>query len=285
MVSKSLRVLVILIGCLLVGCGPKGAADQSLAADIQARLASNDATRAANIKVAVVDGVVTLSGDVPSSDAALQAMTVANNTTGIKSVSNQMKVAVEASAVAPPSPPVTVAPGPPPPPAEPTPIPPVAREVREARPREPEHREPVTITIPAGSEISIRMIDSIDTSRNREGETFRASLSAPITDGDRVVVPVGAPAVVLLASARSAGRLKGNSELELRLSSIVYRGENVRVASGVYEAKGGSRGKQSAVRTGIGAAAGALIGGLAGGGKGAGIGAAQAGARVWDYSF
>ncbi len=44
-----------------------------------------------------------------------------------------------------------------------------------------------------------------------------------------------------------------------------------------YEAKGNSRGKQSAIGTGIGAAAGALIGGLAGGGKGAGIGAAAGG--------
>ena len=97
-------LVVVLMGCVMGACGPKGATtaatDQSIATDIQAKLAANDATRAANVKVAVVNGVVMLSGDVPSSDAALQAMTVANNTTGIKSVSNQMRV-VEASAAAP----------------------------------------------------------------------------------------------------------------------------------------------------------------------------------------
>jgi len=245
------------MGCVMGACGPKGATtaatDQSIATDIQAKLAANDATRAANVKVAVVNGVVMLSGDVPSSDAALQAMTVANNTTGIKSVSNQMRV-VEASAAAPLVQPPMAMPG------------------------EPERAAaPVTITIPAGRDVSVRMIDGIDTGRNREGETFRASLSAPITRGDRVIVPAGTSATVLLAESRSAGRLKGSSELELRLTNIRYHGEQVRVDSGVYEAKGGSRGKQSAIRTGIGAAAGALIGGLAGGGKGAGIGAGVGG--------
>ncbi len=121
------------------------------------------------------------------------------------------------------------------------------------------------------------MIDGIDTGHNHEGETFRAALSAPITRGDRVIVPVGAAATVLLTEARGAGRIKGSSALELRVTSLVYRGEHVPVETGVYEAKGNSRGKQSAIRTGIGAAAGALIGGLAGGGKGAGIGAAAGG--------
>jgi hypothetical protein len=125
--------------------------------------------------------------------------------------------------------------------------------------------------------ISIRMIDGIDTGHNHEGETFRAALSAPMTRGNRVIVPAGAGATVLLTEARGAGRIKGSSALELRVTSLEYRGERVPVETGVYEAKGNSRGKQSAIRTGIGAAAGALIGGLAGGGKGAGIGAAAGG--------
>ena len=133
------------------------------------------------------------------------------------------------------------------------------------------------VTIPAGASVSVRMIDGIDTGHNQQGQTFHASLSAPITDGDRVIVPVGAPATVLLADARGAGRIKGQSELELRLTSITYHGAEVSVASSTYDAEGSRRGKQTAIRTGIGAAAGALIGGLAGGGKGAGIGAAAGG--------
>jgi len=290
----------------MIACGPKAATDQALATDIQAKLYANDVTRAAAVKVAVADGVVTLSGDVPSADVALQAMSVANGTTGIKSVSNQMKVA---EAIAPALPaaasqlaPTTPAPiqnmAPPPPPMAAVPPRPVQRaEARppqheemtrrdaEERPAAPVPPKPRTFTIPAGQAISIRMIDGIDTGHNQEGESFRASLNAPITEEDRVIVPSGAPATVLLASARGAGRIKGQSELELRLTSITYHGAEVKVSSGAYEAKGSSRGKQTAVRTGIGAAAGAVIGALAGGGKGAAIGAAAGGGAGAGYQL
>jgi hypothetical protein len=300
--------LLSTLSCLMIACGPKAATDQALTTDIQAKLYANDVTRSAAVKVAVTDGVVTLSGDVPNADVALQAMSVANGTTGIKSVSNQMKVAeAVASALpaaasqfaptppapvqnmAPPLPPVAAAPPPPRPVQRAEARPPqheeMTRRDAEERPVAPVPPRPRTFTIPAGQAISIRMIDGIDTGHNREGESFRASLSAPITEEDRVIVPAGAPATVLLASARGAGRIKGQSELELRLTSVTYHGAEVRVSSGAYEAKGGSRGKQTAVRTGIGAAAGAVIGALAGGGKGAAIGAAAGGGAGAGYQL
>jgi len=294
----------------MIACGPKAATDQALTTEIQAKLYANDVTRTAAVKVAVTDGVVTLSGDVPNADVALQAMSVANGTTGIKSVSNQMKVAEGMAASAAPASPAVASPlapttpapiqnmAPPPPPVAAAPPRPVQRaEARppqheemirhdaEERPAAPVPPKPRTFTIPAGEAISIRMIDSIDTGHNQEGESFRASLNAPITEEDRVIVPSGAPATVLLASARGAGRIKGQSELELRLTSITYHGAEVRVSSGAYEAKGSSRGKQTAVRTGIGAAAGAVIGALAGGGKGAAIGAAAGGGAGAGYQL
>jgi len=121
------------------------------------------------------------------------------------------------------------------------------------------------------------MIDGIDTAHNTEGQTFRASLDAPLTSGDQVVVPAGAPVTILLASAKGAGRIKGQSELELRATSLEYHGQQIPVNSSVYSAEGGARGKQTAVRTGIGAAAGAVIGAIAGGGKGAAIGSLAGG--------
>jgi len=258
-----------LLGCLLAGCGPKAASDQDLTTAIQAKLYANDATRTASIKVGVADGVVTLNGDVPTSDVALQASNVATSTPGIKSVNNQLTIDNAAASVV----------------AVPPSVPPALTPPQNLAP--PPHHEEMTrhdgdrdhapITIPAGASVTVRMIDGIDTAHNRQGESFHASLAAPITDGDRVLVPVGAPATVLLAEARGAGRVKGQSELELRLISITYRGAEISVSSSTYEAQGSRRGKQTAIRTGIGAAAGALIGGLAGGGRGAGIGAAAGG--------
>lgn len=276
--------LISALSCLFISCGPKPVTDQDLTTAIQAKLYSNDATRSANIKVAVADGVVTLTGDVPTSDVALQATNAANSTAGIKSVNNQLTVdnaAASATAVPPPIPQAAA------PPQNLAPPPRQEQMTRHDGDRDRDHDHdrdhatppppPPPFTIPAGASVSVRMIDGIDTARNQQGQTFHASLAAPITAGDRVVVPVGAPATVLLAAARGAGRIKGQSELELRLVSIGYHGAEVPVSTSTYEAEGSRRGKQTAIRTGIGAAAGALIGGLAGGGRGAGIGAAAGG--------
>src|SRR4051794_41687768 len=87
--GSALLALVMITG----GCGPKSAAsDQTLTTNIQSQLYADSTTRQANVNVAVKDGVVTLSGDVPSSDVELQAMKIANGTAGVRSVSDQMKV-------------------------------------------------------------------------------------------------------------------------------------------------------------------------------------------------
>jgi hypothetical protein len=121
------------------------------------------------------------------------------------------------------------------------------------------------------------MIDSINSARDTTGQVFRASLYAPLVSHGRVLVRAGAPVSVLLADAKGAGRIRGNSELEVRLSRLEYHGHSYPVDSSVYEETGKGRGKGTAVRTGVGAAAGAIIGAIAGGGKGAAIGSAAGG--------
>ncbi|HEX4169273.1 MAG TPA: BON domain-containing protein [Bryobacteraceae bacterium] len=283
------------------GCTKKTASDQSLVTAIQSKLYADDATRAAGIKVDAKNGVVTLSGDVPSSDVELEAMKVANATPGIASVNDQMKVnAAAAPANNPPPPgnnpppsantpapsdtsaPAQTASAPPPPPAqEPTPAP-----VPAAAPITPAPApKPVSYTVPAGSRLQVRMIDAIDSRNNTVGQTFRGTLDAPLTRGNRVIVPAGAPVTVLLTNASSAGRIRGNSELQVRVTSITAHGQAYDVASDVYDQAGKGKGKQTAIRSGIGAAAGALIGGLAGGGKGAAIGAGAGGGAGLGYQF
>ena len=81
----------------------------------------------------------------------------------------------------------------------------------------------------------------------------------------------------LLESAKSAGKFAGKSELTLALQSVVFQGKTYTVTTSDVKQSGTSRGKDSAVKIGGGAALGALIGGIAGGGKGAAIGAAVGG--------
>jgi hypothetical protein len=135
----------------------------------------------------------------------------------------------------------------------------------------------VTVTVPANSIVTIRTIDSIDSSTNHAGEVFKASLDAPIVVDGRVIVPAGADAYVKLVSASSAGHIAGRSELSLELASIVFQGKTYSLVSSDVKQSGASRGKRSAATIGGGAALGALIGAVAGGGKGAAIGAAVGG--------
>ncbi len=101
----------------------------------------------------------------------------------------------------------------------------------------------------------------------------------------RVLIPAGADVTLELASAKSSGKFVGRSELEVRLSSIQYHGARYRVDSSAYTESGASRGKQTAVRSGIGVAAGAIIGAIAGGGKGAAIGSLAGGGAGASTGF
>jgi hypothetical protein len=127
--------------------------------------------------------------------------------------------------------------------------------------------------LPSGSEISIRLIDSVDSDKNREGDEFRASLEDPITLGNEVVVPKGADAKVRLVSEEESGKLRGRAALTVQLISLTVNGKTVPVNSSDVSEYSGSRGARTAKSAAAVGAVGAIIGAIAGGGKGAAIGA------------
>jgi hypothetical protein len=129
------------------------------------------------------------------------------------------------------------------------------------------------ITVPAGTRILIRMIDSIDTNKQKTGDRFTASLETNLQTGDVVVAPRGSMVHGRLAQASSAGKMSGSSQLTLELTDIVINGTAYPLLTSTYEIKGKGEGKKTAGKVVGGAGLGALIGGIAGGGKGAGIGA------------
>ena len=133
------------------------------------------------------------------------------------------------------------------------------------------------VTIPAGTRISVRTIDGIDSTKNHPGDRFQASLEEPLAVDGLVVAPKGADVYGRLSESKKSGTFTGRSELQLELTGIVVNGHTVPVVTGEYELKGKSRGSSTAKRTIGGAAVGSIIGAIAGGGKGAGIGAAVGG--------
>ena len=287
----SLASLAALIALLAIGLACSAArSDETIANDIKAKFFADSQLKATNLDVAVKDGHVTLSGEVPSDAARYQAFRLAADTPGVKKVDDRMSVKV-AEVVPPPAPEPEPAPAPapvrktkraapvereetpPPPPAPaattPAPAPP---------PAEPEPPKPVKVEISAGTPVVVRMIDSIDSEVNRTGEVFKASLDAPLMVDGEVVVPEGADVLVKLMESKSAGRLAGRSELRLELIRLQFQGKSYTLVSSTYEQVGSSRGKRTAATVGGGAAVGAIIGAIAGGGKGAAIGAAVGGA-------
>jgi hypothetical protein len=130
-----------------------------------------------------------------------------------------------------------------------------------------------SVTIPAGTRISVRTIDSIDSTKNRAGYRFQASLEETLSVDGNVVVPKGADVYGRLDESKQTGTFAGKSQLKLQLTGIVINGQTLPLVTGEYEVSGKSKGESTAKRTVGGAAIGSLIGALAGGGKGAGIGA------------
>ncbi len=132
-------------------------------------------------------------------------------------------------------------------------------------------------TIPTGSKIVIRTIDSISSEKSKIGDTFVAILDEPVVDNGTEIIPKGADVRGRLANADSAGRVTGSAELGLELTQIYVNGIPYSLSTSEYEEVGESRSGQTAKRAAGGAAIGALIGAIAGGGKGAAIGAGVGG--------
>jgi hypothetical protein len=133
--------------------------------------------------------------------------------------------------------------------------------------------KPAYVSIPAGTRISVRTIDGIDSARNLVGDRFQASLEEPLTWEGNVIVAKDALVYGRLTQSKESGTFTGKSQLGLELTGIVVNGELVPVVTGEYEATGKSRGASTAKRTVGGAALGAIIGAVADGGQGAAIGA------------
>jgi hypothetical protein len=129
-------------------------------------------------------------------------------------------------------------------------------------------------SLPAGTEITITIDQSISSKDAKVGQGVVASVSRDVTENGRVVIPKGAHARLVVSSVQPSGRLSTPAKLYLRLKSVEMHGKAIEIATNSTGKTMGGKGKRDAEFIGGGAGGGALIGALAGGGKGAAIGAA-----------
>lgn len=281
--------------------------DRAITSEIQGKLFADSVLKTRDIRVSCEGGVVALSGTVSTDLEKAAVERIAAQVKGVRQVQNQLMVGPAAAV---PAEPVTAAQPEQTAPPEPVPAerpkstrrteraasssrttepapqtetssapastpPPEPAQMAATEPApQPPVRQPVHVTIPAGSTITVRMIDGIDSSRNRPGEEFAASVDAPVVVEDHIVIRKGADARVRLVQARSAGHMTGQSELQVELVGLAIGGQTLAVESAAVQKTGASRGKRTAETIGGGAALGGLIGAIAGKGKGAAIGAA-----------
>jgi outer membrane lipoprotein SlyB len=127
--------------------------------------------------------------------------------------------------------------------------------------------------IPAGTEINVRIIESLNSGTSRMGDIFHGTLDEPIVVNGKQLFPKGADVTGTVAAVHASGRLSDPGELTLILNTVSSGGIASSVNVQPLQIKGGSHTKSNVTKIGAGAALGAIIGGIAGGGKGAAIGA------------
>jgi len=137
---------------------------------------------------------------------------------------------------------------------------------------------PTTIKVPEGTELSVLLIDSISTKKNKAGDQFLASLAEPIAVDGRTVVDRGTKVQGRVVDAEGSGRVKGRANIHLVLTSILDGAKTYPIVTKPFVAEAEStKGRDAGIIggvAGVGAAIGAIAGGKSGAVKGAVIGGA-----------
>jgi YD repeat-containing protein len=126
------------------------------------------------------------------------------------------------------------------------------------------------VSLPAGTTLVVRTIDAVS-SKNQAGTPFTTRLEYDLAGG----LKAGTTITGKVQSSTQAGRVRGQSTLDLRLTQITVNGKQVPIVTSGYQ----QAGQKSIKKAAKGAAAGAAIGAIADdAGKGAAIGAVAGGA-------
>jgi hypothetical protein len=299
-------LLIFVVGCDRTQNAP-ARADAQISSEIQSKINTDANVPNKAIAVNSNNGIVTLTGTVGSEMERQAASNDAATIDGVKTVVNNLTVGSQSAAV----PSNDVAPNT------------NASTTRETSTHAtntkgnrihtaPLHTAPTTssssntmasnmgsnaatstpvvseVTVPAGTQFSIRTIDPVDSEKSQVGQAFSATLDSPIEVNGRTVIPANSDIQGRVTAVKPAAKLQGSSLLSLELTKVSFNGHSYRIATDQWSKTGTGRGKNTAAKVGGGAALGAIIGAIAGGGKGAAIGAgvgagAGTGAQVFTH--
>jgi hypothetical protein len=245
--------------------------DATLTNNVKATLAGDPSISNQPIQGSVLNGVVTLTGNVSDETASSVAAQDVAKIQGVKEVVNSMTVAGMAVA------PTVTTPTAPDTPRQTTPAERTAIANNQPLPPPPSNTPPPPayrdITIPAGTPIPVRITQTLDSGMTQQGTPFNGVVTREVIADGMVVIPAGAAVSGTVVAAKDAAHFKGSSLLSIELTSLKRHTHVIAISTEPYTVEGKGRGGNTAAKIGGGAAIGAVLGGIFGGGKGAAIGA------------
>jgi hypothetical protein len=142
---------------------------------------------------------------------------------------------------------------------------------RNAAPTTP---PPATLTIPAGTVLSVRINEFLSSDQNQVGDRVTATLQQPVVVNGYVVARRGQMLVGQVEAAEKAGRIKGTSQLGIELTDLtIADGQSRPILTELWKGSGGTSHGADAATIGGTTVLGAAIGSIADWGRGAAIGA------------
>jgi len=145
---------------------------------------------------------------------------------------------------------------------------------RAPRATAPLQPPPATLTIPAGTVISVRINEFLSSDHNQVGDRVTATLQQPLVVGGWVVARRGQTLTGQVELAQKAGRVKGTSQLGLELTDLtLVDGQQRPILTQLWKGSAGTSHGADAAAIGTTTVLGAAIGAAADWGRGAAIGA------------
>jgi hypothetical protein len=127
--------------------------------------------------------------------------------------------------------------------------------------------------------LPVRLGENLSSEHNQSGDTFTATLDAPLTADGFVIAERGARLEGRIVEAQKSSFAKGRASLVLELTRLhTSDGQHVVIQTETFRKQPESDRTQDIGVVAAAAGIGAIVGAMAGGGKGAGIGAAAGGA-------
>ena len=124
-------------------------------------------------------------------------------------------------------------------------------------------------TVPAGTEIDVRLQTALSSDTNQVEDRFEATTVVDLREDGRVLIPAGSVVRGVVTAVDDAGRVERKGRLALSFDQITVGGRNYPIRGTVTEALEAGGYREDAGKIGAGAAVGGIIGGILGGFKGA----------------